>query len=173
MDIPRLIPPSLLALPVLLLGCSDPAGPEAERVKGIVEWVQDGVAIAAAPAGVPTDGNVDVIQAPDEVVAGEPFTATITTVGANGCWEADGATIELDPSLAEVTPWDLNRLSPENPELVCTAALEALPREVTLRFTEPGDAVIRVLGRRVVGPDPGVWSDKVVEQTVRVIGPGS
>jgi len=168
MKITRLRGPILAVLPVLLLGCSDSTGPEAERVMGIVEWVQDGVA-ATAPTGVPTDGNVDVIQAPAEVVVGEPFTATITTVGGSSCWEPDGATIELDPALAEMTPWDLNRLSPENPEIVCTGALEALPREVTLRFTEPGDAVIRVLGRRVVGPDPGVWSDEVVEQAVRVV----
>ena len=117
------------------------------------------------PFSVPTDGNVEVIVAPDEVAVDQDFEATITTIGPNGCWSVDGADVDSSPLLAEIMPWD--RVSTD-PEIACTQALVALARTVTLRFTEKGDATIRVLGRRVVDGELEDATTEVVEKTVRV-----
>lgn len=159
-----------MVLATLVMGCSDPAGPEARTEKGIIEWEPEqqttsaGVAGMHAP-GIPTDGEIEVITAPAEVLVGEEFNATITTVGLNGCWSSDGATTEIDGLLASITPWDL----PPADDAVCTMVLVELPREITLRFDEIGDGVIRVFGRKVVGRDLEGATDVIAEQIVRVV----
>lgn len=159
-----------MVLAIFVMGCSELAAPEGRTEKGIIEWEPEQHTMSAAVVGrqtsdIPTDGEIEVITAPAEVVVGEEFNATITTVGLNGCWSSDGATTEVDGLLASITPWDL----PPADDAVCTLALVGLPREIALRFDEVGDGVIRVFGRKVVGRDLQGATDVIAEQVVRVV----
>jgi hypothetical protein len=55
------------------------------------------------------------------------------------------------------------------PDVACTAVLKRLPHTATLRFTQPGEALIRIWGRRV-GPEtppdgvPVVLEHRVIVQ---------
>lgn len=102
---------------------------------------------------------------PGTVAVGETFTATITTIGPSPCWESDGAEVAVDGLVAQITPWDAVAW-----DQACAGVLVALPRTVSLRFTEPGQGVIRVFGRRVVGEDVEGATDVVAEEVVEVVG---
>ena len=117
---------TVIAVVVLLPSmCSNPAEPEWERRLGYLD----------AHLGVP------VLQSPDSVPVGQPFTVTVTTLG-DACTRADGADVEAElPLLRIIRPFDLHRTTG-----VCQAIGLTLPREVTLRFDKPGEAVIRVVG---------------------------
>jgi hypothetical protein len=87
--------------------------------------------------------GIPVLQTPDSVVAGKPFTVQVTTLG-NSCTRPDGAEVESDPNLPllrVIRPFDLHRT-----EGVCMDIGRALTREVTVRFDQPGEATIRVVG---------------------------
>ena len=119
---------SVFTLAVLLVSmCSNPAETDWERRLGYLD----------AHLGVP------ILQAPDSVAAGQPFTVTITTLG-NSCTRAHGAEVGADPDfplLRIIRPYDLHRIKG-----VCQDIGHSLPREVTLRFDERREAVIRVVG---------------------------
>lgn len=166
---------ALFTIALVLAACSDPTGPDDQRVKGIIFWssatsLATGAGHLAAAPVPPTDGEIEVIQAPDQVVAGEGFTATITTIGADGCWRSDGATVEVEALTAEITPWDR---APTTDDEACATVLVALEREVSLRFDEPGQAVIRVFGRKVVNGDLDGAEEEIAEKVVQVVAPGS
>jgi hypothetical protein len=138
-----LVPRSVFTLAILLVPmCSNPAETEWERRLGYLD----------AHLGVP------VLRAPDSVSAGESFTVTVTTLG-NSCTRAHGAEVGADPDfplLRIVRPFDLHRIKG-----VCQDIGRTLPREVSLRFDEPGEAVIRVVGDS--HPDlPGQFEARVI-----------
>jgi hypothetical protein len=85
------------------------------------------------------------LQAPAEARQGVPFEITVTTYGSGSCTRPDGAETSVTGLLATVRPFDLER---RGPNVACTADLRAYPRPVTLRFDEPGQATIRVIGAR-------------------------
>ena len=129
--------------------------PEQVRHVGIVEWSRSNVQTFADP-------SIGVITAPDTVTAGQPFQVTITTVGPNGCWSAAGAELASQPSVATITPFD--RVQGE----VCTQATVSLPRTVQVRFDVPGEATLRVYGRRVVDGNVSAATERVVERRIFV-----
>jgi hypothetical protein len=91
------------------------------------------------------DGNlgIPVLQSPDSVQAGQPFSVHVTTLG-NSCTRPDGAEIDLDPDLPRlrvIRPFDLHRT-----DGICRDIGRALTREVVVRFDHPGEATIRVVG---------------------------
>lgn len=138
----------LLALP-LLTACPDLAGtdgpPVRERNLGIVEsqYLQ-------SPA----------LAAPSAVTAGQPFQATITTLGYDGCWRADGEEVTRSAAQAVVRPYDKVQGD------ACTAALKEITHVVELRFDTPGTAKIVVQGRN--DRDAPTFRNVTVEQTVTV-----
>ena len=123
---PRFAPALLAAL--LLAGCSPVTGPGWTRVIGIVD-----VQISVRRA----------LELPDTVVAGQAFTATVTTYGSSSCTRPDGAEVEVRGRIATITPYD--RVAP--PGSTCTGDLHAFPREVRLRFDGAGEAAVRVRSR--------------------------
>ncbi len=137
----------ILAVTLLATACGTsltlPDSADAGRVVGILEWTQ---APTGGGLGEPPPGPG--VTAPDTVRAGEPFRATVTTVGPSICWTAAGASLELEPAVAVVTPYDH---TPEDERTGCGDAVVALPRSVELRFTRAGEAILRVHGRKVVG----------------------
>lgn len=152
---------SLILISALLTGaaCSGAENflpqPEAGRHLGIVEWSRSDVMTFADPA-------MGVITAPDTVTAGEPFQVTITTIGPNGCWRADGAEKAVQGNLATITPFD--RVEGE----VCTQALVSLARSVEVRFDARGEATIRAYGRRVVDGNLNAATERTVQKRIIV-----
>lgn len=117
------------------------------RAVGILAW--DGRTGAASPQadrtpGLPRPG----VYAPDTVPAGTSFPVVVVTVGPTVCWLAAGAQLEMQPAVAAVTPIDS---TPEDDWTSCGDSLVELSRVVSVTFPEPGEAVLRVHGRRVVG----------------------
>jgi len=84
-----------------------------------------------------------MLEMPARAIAGVAFEITVTTVGSGICTRADGASVAVSGLVADVTPWD--RLAPAR--AVCTDDLAPFPRRVTLRFSSPGTATIRLHGR--------------------------
>jgi hypothetical protein len=100
------------------------------------------------------------LVAPASVSAGQTFQATVTTLGFNGCWQADGADLSNGGATLTIHPYDAVRGE------VCTQALVELRRTVDLRFDTPGTATIVVEGRGDPN-EPGAGTVRVT-QTVTV-----
>src|SRR5690606_25342691 len=48
-----------------------------------------------------------VIDVPDVVDAGKPFTITVYTIGPSGCWRADGYELAIGGRKIEIKPYDV------------------------------------------------------------------
>lgn len=151
----------LLASSLAALGCADVAEPT-DGVRGILRFESSATATAEGPSDV-TDGS---IETPDTVRVGERFTAAVSTVGLDGCWQPVGQTLSVEGLTAEVVPFDADR---GDEGRACTQALVSLDHPVRLSFDEPGEAVVRVEGRRVVGRDQGESEPLTLEATVTVV----
>lgn len=55
-----------------------------------------------------------------------------------------------------------------HPGVVCIAVIKRLPHTVTLRFEKPGEAVIRVWGRRVGPETPPLGVPTVLEHPITI-----
>lgn len=151
----------------LLTGCANPTGSGAKREVGIVEWVlgtwaATTVSVARTSS---TTGGAPVISAPDEVQAGVPFQAVITTFGPDLCWRADGATTQVKGNLAVVVPYDITTASEDT---ACGDAITRLPRTVSLTIATPGQATLRVEGRKLMATDPNSATLTSVEKQILV-----
>jgi len=116
-----------------LSGCTSPLGPngESQRRVGVIE-----IGGAQSPP----------VQLPETVEQGVAFPITVVTFGSSSCVRADGAEVHVAGLVARVTPYDRVAVTG-----VCTDDLRPYPREVILRFDQAGEAVVRVLGRTVLG----------------------
>lgn len=128
---------------------------------GILAWVAAPSNLAGGSGGAPRPG----VSAPDTVQAGTPFPVLVTTVGPTVCWVASGGQVEMQPGVALVTPFDY---TPEDHWTACGDALLELPRTVTVTFSQAGDAVLRVQGRRVVGGNFQAEERVVLEKKIHV-----
>jgi hypothetical protein len=147
-----------------LSACDDATGPARGTNRGILEF-SAGTASTAAQTSVPETLSGS-IEAPDTVQAGESFPVTVRTVGLDGCWEPVMEDVSVSGLVADVIPFD----SAEAPEgAACTAALELLDHGFSLTFDEPGEATIRVEGRRVVGRDFEEVEPISMEEQVTVV----
>jgi hypothetical protein len=120
------------AMLLSLAGCADPfAEDEWRRRIGVID-------VGGSQPGT--------LQLPDTVAIATTFTVTVRTYGSSTCTRADGARVEVEGLVAEITPYD--RVLEEG---VCTDDLAPFPRVVALRFDEPGEALVRVVGRSISG----------------------
>lgn len=151
-----------------LAGCEVPTGLRGSRRVGILEWRPHTSTVLPARVRLNRAASVDhaAVAAPDIVTAGVPFTATVTTIGADYCWQAADAKVEMDDATAVITPYDSVL---DDPDIGCAHAHRELLHPVRLRFTRPGEAVLRVHGRRVVGRDFDEDEAVVVEKRIRVL----
>lgn len=161
------------ALLSTLTACESIFGSGGTRVVGILQLnasaAPDPRTGTKYPGGaVPLDELEAVVTVPDTVQAGVDFNARIATVGLGACYEAAGAETELSANLAVVTPFDRVKGSEDEDELVCTLAAVTLPRTVRLRFSEPGEAVVRVKGRKIIGGDVRNATETVLERRIVV-----
>ena len=135
-----------LALVLALEGVPAQQPADLARIPGILQFHDE-----------PTTG---VLTAPETARVGEEFQVTITTFGG-GCEEAGDAGLVLGERNATIHVGDFT--SATRPGVVCTAILKRLPHTLTLRFTEPGEAVVRVWGRQVGRYTPAGGSPVVLE----------
>jgi hypothetical protein len=89
----------------------------------------------------------EALAAPDTVAAGAPFAVTVTTFGSSSCTRPDGAELEVRGLVAELVPYDREATGTR----ACTDDLRPFPRTVTVRFSAPGQATVRALGRGLGG----------------------
>lgn len=105
------------------------------------------------------------VVVPAQVSAGADFQVNITSYGG-GC-ERQGDTevsISQQARTAEVTPYDETNVAAE----VCTQELKMFAHTATVRFEQPGTAVVRVHGVRLQDKAP-----VTVTRTVQVVAAGS
>lgn len=107
----------------------------------------------------------DTLIAPSSVSVGQDFQVTVTTSGS-GCEREGDTGVILAENSANVMVYDFTAAT--HPGVACTMIFKRLPHTATLRFTKPGEAVIRVWGRRA-GPDtPPFGAPTVLERRVMV-----
>lgn len=149
--------------------CTDPAGtdePGAVEEVGVIRWFESASETDGAATWPDEMGGV-VIDAPDTVTAGEAFPVTVTTLGSSACWEIARTEVDNDDSSARIVPVDRNLMGTEGAE-VCAAVVIELDHELTLTFTEVGQAVIAVTGREVVGVEFSESEEVTAEKIVTV-----
>lgn len=163
------VPLLVVATAVAAAGCTVISGPGTETVRGILSIESSSTTpVRAATTHAPShaDALEGSIEAPDTVRVDEPFTATVRTIGRNGCWEAAGEDVSVEGLTATVVPFDRE----DRPEdAACTTALVSLSHDVELTFREEGEATIRAEGRRILGLDSGESEPMSLEVTVVVV----
>ncbi len=92
------------------------------------------------------DRTQDVISVPASVRANRDFQITVSTFGG-GCERGGDTGVIMTETTATLMVYDLTTAT--RPGVVCTMILKRMPHTVTLRFAKPGEATIRVWGRRV------------------------
>ena len=105
------------------------------------------------------------VMVPARVNAGASFQVNVTTYGG-GC-ERQGETevsVSQGTRTADVTPYDETNVAAE----VCTDILKMFSHTATIRFEQPGTAVVRVHGLRLQDKAP-----VTVTRTVEVVAAGS
>lgn len=106
-----------------------------------------------------------VLIAPDTVMVGQVFEVRTVTIGMSGCWRANGQSVNIANRVIELKPYDAHSGSE-----ICTTILQFLEHASSLTLSEPGEWLIRVVGRRARYGDD-VWEEPVTaEQTVYVKG---
>lgn len=123
----------------------------AQRVLGVFPSVADGVG--------------DTIVVPERVRVGEEFLVNVTTVGG-GCDEAGDHGVVLSEGSASVYVYDFTAAN--RPNTVCPMILKTFQHRVPMRFDQPGQAVIRIWGRRLGRYEPEGGSPAVLEVRVEV-----
>lgn len=158
----------LLGLAAAIAACTVSSGPGTERVRGILAL---GSAEDAAQAAEPGGGDAarttsGSLEVPDTVRVDETFTATVRTVGMNGCWSAAGEEVSAEGLTATIVPFDSTG---EREGVACTMALVSLVHEVEIAFRRPGEATVRVEGRRVLDRGGRESEPMSLEATVAVV----
>ena len=128
-----------------------PLRPDESRVPGML----------AEPA------EVTPVLAPTSVSVGERFTITITTTGS-GCDRLGDTGVLLGERDAVIYVYDFT--SANRPGVMCTMIFKHLTREIPLSFSQPGEAVIRVWGRRSTQDGAPGGEPFLVERRVQVRG---
>lgn len=100
-------------------------------------------------------GYVQFRDAPVEVTvpatarAGQAFTVRVVT-RATGCSSADDTEVLVVGFSADVTPYDIRTTGPN---LVCGDEVQVFTHTAPVLFDTPGEATVRVHGRREPGDD--------------------
>lgn len=170
----RLLAGTLLLLPALaLVACDLATGPGGRRA-GVLEWDRSSArrslaASTGGPAAAAWVPALPAVSVPDTVEAGRPFTVGVRTWGPDYCWQAAGTEVTLGASLAVVTPYDRDTRSADTG---CADANVEINHSFELAFPHPGEAVVRVRGRKIVGREFEQEGEPVeVERRVHVRQP--
>jgi len=111
------------------------------------------------------DLQQDMVSAPATVPAGQEFQITITTFGG-GCERKGDEGVLLAENGATVMVYDFTTAT--RPGVPCTAIYSRFTHTVTLRFTQPGEKLIQVWGRRTDPSAPLAGVPLIIERRVTV-----
>lgn len=151
----RLRAGTLLILPALALGACELASGPGGRRAGVLEWDRAPArrSLGTLPGlsmAVGGDSAPPAVSAPDTVGAGRAFTVTVLTRGPDACWHSAGTQVTLGASVAVVTPYDRDGRTPDTG---CADMNVVIDHSFEMAFPHPGEATIRVRGRRIVGQE--------------------
>jgi hypothetical protein len=124
----------------LLVGCSSAQSHTKVPVPGTIE-----IETAAG-------GKESYLAAPTVAQAGKDFQITIHTYGG-GCESKGGEEVTVSENTATVRVYDFTTAT--SLSSVCTLPLLIFEHAVTLRFTKPGVATIKIVGQREV--NSSIW----------------
>jgi hypothetical protein len=174
----RVLQPTGLVILALLVGGCDILDPGERRVPGIVQVEAHAMEASLDPAanegrwGWPDeegwewedwyDNSQPVLEAPDTVLAGVPFSIVVRTHGG-GPIIRGGAEVRAASGGVEVRPWDVDVGGGHD-------SFWRLPRRVSIVFNEKGAGLLTVSGRAVHRGDGGVSVDTraVIEKWIVV-----
>lgn len=149
----HLIRASVIASGIALLSsaCEAITGPGGEHRLGVLEWVPSASrSTAGLSMSLGQQPPMPRVSAPDTVQSGVPFTVVVRTIGNDNCWMPASTEVTQEALLATVTPYDRNA---RTEEFGCLDSEITIEHPAQVAFSRPGEAVLRVHGRRVVGPD--------------------
>lgn len=106
------------------------------------------------------DGTSDVSLSAATIDVGETLTVTVSTFGSGSCIRPADADVDVRGLQATIAVMDSVFIP--GPGEACTMDLAGHPRTVSVSFSEPGHATIRLVGRRLGG------GDAVIEREVSV-----
>jgi hypothetical protein len=92
----------------------------------------------------------DGVEVPTAVKADEEFQIAVITTGS-GCVNAGETEVVLSDTSADVFVYDLTTAT--RPGVACTMIFKQFRHTARLKFSKPGEAVVRVWGRRITGGD--------------------
>lgn len=94
---------------------------------------------------------------------GAPFAVIATTTRPDGCWHPGGYEEETGASDAAMIAYDYRKDSE-----ICTLIFSWTTREVELQCDHPGEASIRLVGRRIARENFGGGEKMVIEHPLTV-----
>lgn len=155
-------------------GCSEPLGLASGVTRpGVLQLMEyEGAVLVDAGneavrwSVVPEDDVLvpsPVVLAPDTVDAGRAFDVVVTTIGPNGCWAASDQQVEVRDGVVDLTPTDMH-----SGAQACTEILLYLGHRATLTLDEPGEWMLRVIGRRIRQGD-AAWEEPVAVEKAIVV----
>lgn len=97
------------------------------------------------------DGTDQSLVVPETIEINKDFEITVTTSG-NGCVSAADTGVILGEMSADIFVYDFT--SANRPGIACTMIFKTLPHKAILRFTQKGEAIIRIWGRKQGGNSP-------------------
>jgi hypothetical protein len=139
-----------LLLPALLFASGNPVQKTEARVPGTIDFGSE---------------SKDVIIAPNKVKAGKDFEVKIATVGG-GCEREGDVSVILGENTASLFVYDFTTAT--QPNVACTMIMKRLEHSATLNFTKPGEAIIRVWGRRIGSDTPAGGEPMILEKKITV-----
>ena len=113
----------LLAGLIISVACEGPFGPDEDRRVGVISFNRDPI----------------VIEAPDTVQEGVPFSVMIRAYG-NSCVSAGGVEVQVSNLVADVTPYVVYT------GRVCADILKTVDQEAFVTLTSSGAAEVRFHG---------------------------
>ena len=119
----------LLAGLIISVACEGPFGPDEERRVGVISFYGDPI----------------VIEAPDTVQEGVPFSVMIRAYG-NSCVNPGGVKVQVSSLVADVTPYVLVYTG-----RVCDLILKWIDQEAFVTLTSSGAAQVRFHGKQMPG----------------------
>ncbi|MFG1690713.1 hypothetical protein ACGF5M_00925 [Gemmatimonadota bacterium] len=115
----------LLAGLIISVACEGPFGPDVERRVGVISFYWDPI----------------VIEAPDTVQEGVPFSVMIRAYG-DSCVNPGGVEVQVSNLVADVTPYVLVYTG-----RVCDQILMKIDQEAVVTLTSSGGAQVRFHGK--------------------------
>jgi hypothetical protein len=107
----------------------------------------------------------NVIETPKSIKAGKDFEVKIFTSGS-GCEREGETSVILHETSASIFVFDYTTAT--HPGVACTMVLKRLLHTTTVNFKKPGEAVIRLWGRRIGSDTPPGGEPMILEKKITV-----